>query len=667
MFHGKGKVLLGILFLVVTPNLIFCQQRSNENNNNDDITEKIRMLRKYFGGDENWHTVNPVLENEVSGLLNFLEDEPVGNILDNLSDFQKDTVSYVDRLPGEVKDSLKVPGYISAAEAGNEKERIKKAYRRDVKKEDLVVPGYVTERAKKRVKLIPEGKGLQLFADSVYIFPDSLVIPDVIPDSVLNSPDQFDRLVRIDEQRKAYVEKKRVVYNDSLLASYVNTAVTRYREQKYDEGLAFRIKRYSDSIKRNNLQVLNDHNNEVVSRVNDTISMVLRDLIAYADNVDTARVSVVNITGGRQDILLRNGRPNFSRVWLKNRQNDSLRVMMKSLDKRSVEMLIDDGVTFSRFKEKQKKDFDFASLRKDYNKFNKLDDRYEVETPWEIEGEGNLGFTQTHLDNWASGGQNSITLLLGFDGSANYTSSDKKIKWENSIDIDNAWLKPGKWDSVWQKSTDNVKIVSRFGLSAAKNNKWYYSVELNFNTQFFKGYKYPRSEYPDPISAFLAPAKTYFKLGMDYKPKDDLSVFVSPLSLKNVFVRDTSLIDQTDFGVDEGRKAFWEPGLNAEINFKTNLTPTITYDTDYTMFINYKDPFRKFDIDWENTFKMKLNNYITMQFMLHFVYDDDVTFSVYDSDGNEIGEETKWQIKEYFSLGFSYTISRDIKRTHRIH
>ncbi|WP_319502832.1 hypothetical protein [uncultured Draconibacterium sp.] len=136
--------------------------------------------------------------------------------------------------------------------------------------------------------------------------------------------------------------------------------------------------------------------------------------------------------------------------------------------------------------------------------------------------------------------------------------------------------------------------------------------------------------------------------------------------MKNVYVRDTALVDQTNFSIDEGRKAFWEPGLNADVKYKTNLTDNISYETKYKMFINYKDPFKKFDLNWENNFKMQLNSYIDMRLMFNFIYDDDVKFPIYDADGNKTGEEAKLQIKEFFTIGFTYKINKKVMRTHRI-
>lgn len=329
-----------------------------------------------------------------------------------------------------------------------------------------------------------------------------------------------------------------------------------------------------------------------------------------------------------------------------------------------MQMVIDDGVTFSRFKTKETKQFDFNSLEKEIADFSNVGKSYDVETPWRIGGDGNLGFTQTYLENWKKGGQSALALLVVLKGFANYSRADGKIKWENSMEIRNGWIRPGGEGSELQKNDDKFELTSRYSVSAFK--KWYYSTEFNYETQFFKGFRYPTKTYPDPISGFMAPGKLFFKLGLEYKPNKEFSLLLSPLTLKNVYVRDTVMIDQTKFGVDADRKSFWEPGLNADIKFKKNITPDISFETKYKMFINYKQPFRKFDINWENLLKMRLTDYINMQLMVHFIYDDNVLFPVYDSNDVKIGEEPKLQVKELITVGFAYKINRNVTRTKRI-
>jgi len=662
MFSARGKSILFTLFFLSFVQLGFAQNEKEEQK--QALESGMQILNNYFLKDNNWHVVEPGVGNNIKGLVNYLQDQPIDAIIKELNNAKLTQGNYVLRLPENVEDSLSVPGYVSAPMVAQNIEQIGEKYRNEVKVHEIMVPTSVVVQAESEVATIPEGKGIQLFIDSVYTFPDSLIIPEVIPDSVLNSPEQFYQLIRVDSIRNDLIESKRLAYNDSVKAVHINSVVREYRQKRYAEGLDFRIKRYKESIKVSNYQTLKIYNDKVIAEVNDSIKAVIDILTEYADFVDTTRISIINLAGESEDILLQNGNERFSRVWLKNEQNDSLRVMVKNTDKRSMQMLIDDGVTFSRFKEKQTKSFDFETLKGNYGKFNKVGKSYELETPWRIGGDGSAGFTQTYLENWKKGGKSALSTLIVLKGFANYSRKDDKVKWENSGEIRNGWIRPGGSEEELRKNDDKLEFTSRVGVSAFK--KWYYSSELNVNTQFFRGYKYPKADNPVPFSAFMAPVKTYFKVGLDYKPHKDFSVFLSPLTLKNVYVRDTSLVDQTKFNIDENKKAFWEPGLNADIKFKKNITETISYETKYKMFINYQDPFKKFDINWENLFKMQLTDYIGMQFMVHFIYDDNILFPTYDDDGAKIGEETRLQIKEFLSIGFTYKINKKVMRTHRV-
>ncbi len=662
MFSGKGKVFLFILLFTGFSKLLFAQNSVTEE---ELLRKNIEVLRSYFIENNNWHVVKKEVGSDVDALLHFIEDESLDEIIKNLNDTQRIGENYVMRLPENVEDSLSVPGFVSYTEQQKEIQNIETDYIANVKPEDITVPPAIIREAENEVRQVPEGEGMRLFTDSVYTFPEELYIPEVIPDSVLNSPDMFNELIRRDSLRRDYIETKRVFYNDSVKADYIARIVSVYRAEKYNENLQYRIKRYKDEVKLNNYFVLKAYNDEVVAQVNDSIKAVLNVLMDYADHIDTTRLSLLNLHGEKEDILLQNGSERYSRIWLKNEQNDSLAVMVKNTDKRTVQMLIDDGVTFSRFKEKQTKDFDFESLKPNNNKFRGVGKSYELETPWNIGGDGSIGLTQTYLENWKKGGKSALATLMVLKGFANYSRKDGKVKWENSAEFRNGWIRPGGDESELQKNDDKFEITSRYGLSAFK--KWYYSAELNFNTQIFRGYKYPKAKNPDVLSAFLAPSTTYLKIGLDYKPNKILSLFLSPLTMKNVYVRDTALVNPTSFGISEGRKAFWEPGLNADLGYKTKITEDISYETKYKMFFNYKDPFKKFDLNWENNFKMQLNSYIDMRLMFHFIYDDDVKFPVFDADGNDTGrKEAKLQIKEFFTIGFSYKINKKVMRTHRI-
>ena len=658
---------LNSLFLFITILIISSQvvgQTSKNESENETLQMSIQILKRYFYDDNQWYIAKPAMAKDVKGLINFIEDEPIDTVISNIFKSFAQKQTYVFRLPENVEDSLSVPGFYPFPLVQQRIGIIDVELKKEFENKQVSIPPSLLTDLETKLNLIPKGKGLQLFTKLVYTMPADLQIPEVIPDSVLNSPEEFQKLVKLDSTRAVYVEQKRISYNDSITTAYVDSVNNVYSKRAFEEELNYQIKRFSDSVKVNNYNILRGYNELVVNAVNDSISAVLGTLADYADFIDSTKVTMYNLSGNSTEIGLKSSEERFARFWLKNVQNDSLSVLVKSVGKSGMFMLIDDGVTISRYKPKETKEFDFRSLEKNISSLTAVGKGYEVETPWIIGGEGNIGFTQTYLQNWKKGGQSAISSLIVMKGFANYRRADGLVKWDNSGEFRNGWIRPGGKEEQLQKNDDKFEITSRFGVSAYK--KWFYSGEFNFETQFFKGYQYPRAEDAKPISAFLAPSRMFFKVGMEYKPNKDFSLLLSPFTVKNVYVRDTVLIDQTKFGIDADKKSFWEPGLNADLFYRRSITKDITFETKYKMFLNYKEPFQKFDINWENLFVMKLNEYVNMRLLVHFIYDDDVLFPIYNDNEVKIGEEPKLQVKEFFSIGFAYKINHKVQHSKRL-
>jgi len=659
----KCITLIFTLFIFIYP--AFSQQTKDENSA-ETLHKGLQILEKYFMQGNNWYVTSPEVGKNVKGLVHFINDEPIDSIITKLKKPSADSAfMYVFRLPENVSDSLQVSGYYPAGKVEKSIENIGMQLQNEFQQKELTVPMELISNIEGKVKLLQPGEGIKLFADSIYTLPDSLKMLDAIPDTMIQSNADFQRILRLDSIRNQFIKQKRLAYNDSLINAYRDSVIADYRQKKFEEEYNFRKIRFVDSVKVNNYQVLKNYNDSIVRSVNDSISSVIKTLVQYADFIDTTRLNISNLTNEKSEITLQDENERYTRVWLKNEQKDSLSVLIKSTDKHSIQMLIDDGVTFSRFTPKETKDFDFSTLSKEVSGLNGVGKKYEVETPWRLGGDGTVGFTQTYLNNWKKGGQSALSLLIVLKGSANYSRPDGKIKWENSGEIRNGWIRPGGEESELQKNDDKLEFTSRFGVSAFK--KWYYSAELNYETQFFRGYKYPTSANPTPISAFMSPAKTFFKVGFNYNPNNNFSLLLSPLTLKNMYVRDTALIDQTNFNIPPDRKGTWEPGLNADLGYKRKISDDISYETKYKMFINYKYPFSRLDVNWENLLIMRLTDYINMRMMVHMIYDSDVKFPVYDRNDVKIGEKPKLQLKQLITVGFSYTINRKIMRTRRIH
>ncbi|MDX1284012.1 MAG: hypothetical protein R3182_03325, partial [Draconibacterium sp.] len=83
---------------------------------------------------------------------------------------------------------LSVPGYITAEQSKTGVEKVGIDFQSEFNELSVRIPFNVIDDARMEADTIAADKGITLFTDSIYTMPDSLNIPEVIPDSVLNSP-----------------------------------------------------------------------------------------------------------------------------------------------------------------------------------------------------------------------------------------------------------------------------------------------------------------------------------------------------------------------------------------------------------------------------------------------------------------------------------------------
>ncbi len=632
----------------------------------DSLQVNLQLLKRSLSHGSNWRFTDSLTERRLHGLVHFIEREPIDTVLLYLGHRGgKELPVLVERRPEEVPDSLSVPGYVSHSQLQRMLRAIDEEVSREYLGRPVELPEALKEETLRKVPLIPEGMGMQLFTEGIYPLPDSLKILDAIPEQMVRTPADFRRILYLDSLRSSQAEARRIQYNDSLQRSALEKVTRDYRNSLIAERSIFLKNKRIATIRKNNLQFLKDYNDKVAAGLNDSLRQAVGWLAGFADLVDNTTVNLVNLTDASSPLMLSNAGSFFTRLWLKNAQNDSLAVLVQNLDKRSMRLVIEDGVTFSRFRQQAVKDFDFTTLNRPSVNLDHVSHRFQAYTPWTIGGDGTLGFTQTYLSNWKKGGKSALSILVVARGHANFSSD--KVKWENSAEIRNGWIKPG--EELIQKNDDKFEITSRLGLSAFQ--KWYYSAEADFETQFFDGFKYPDRERP--ISSFLAPARFLFKIGLDYKPTKNFSLFISPLTSKTVFVHDTLRVDKSAFGIKPGKSSYWEPGLNTDIQFKKELTPDIRFETKFRLFINYRAPFRYTDLDWENLLTIQLTDHINIRAMTHSIYDSKVLFDKLDKNGEPLlddkGEKLrgpKLQFKEFFTVGFTYRINRRVVRAREI-
>lgn len=399
-----------------------------------------------------------------------------------------------------------------------------------------------------------------------------------------------------------------------------------------------------DSIKQKAADTLNLVSFPVNQFLSDTLRYALNTILDHAE-MDSTSVWLYNITNDSTQLVIRKDAKEMRRFWLKNEVLDSLGIWVQAYDGKKLKFLIDDNYYYARYRKgKRKVNYTFESQRVDDN----LKDVQLIKiekSPWDFGGIGEILLSQTYLSNWTKGGENAVSSLLRTELNANY-KKDEYI-WNNSFRMKLGFMALAS-EGI-RKNTDTWEVNSNLGLKASK--KWYYSLALNFKSQLAKGYNYP--DVTNVISSFISPGNMYSSLGMEFKQNKKNSIIFSPVTYKAVFVIDTARVDQTKFGVAEGRMAKNEVGMYLKAQYIYEIKEDWNLENRLHFFTNYNG-FNKIDFDWEAILRVKVGPFFSFSFSTHLIYDTDTTFPIYDDSGTETGRKARLQFKEWLGAGITY-------------
>ena len=268
---------------------------------------------------------------------------------------------------------------------------------------------------------------------------------------------------------------------------------------------------------------------------------------------------------------------------------------------------------------------------------------------WKKSGVLSLNMAQSSFTNWAAGGQNSVALNGLINMTANYRM--KKTAWDNTLTIGYGKMVQKGTELGWVKTDDRIDFQSKYGYQASE--KWFYSGLMSFKTQMDKGYNYPDTDHK--ISDLLSPAYLLFSLGMDYKPSDRFSVFLSPLTSKNTIVRDDELSAKGAFGVEPGKNFRGELGAYANLAFKQDeILKNVNFMTKLDLFTNYLKNPQNIDVSWEALLVLKVNEYISATVNTLLLYDDDILIKIGEDGSGTPRLGRRVQFKEVIGVGFTY-------------
>ncbi|MCH4147577.1 MAG: DUF3078 domain-containing protein [Prevotella sp.] len=260
---------------------------------------------------------------------------------------------------------------------------------------------------------------------------------------------------------------------------------------------------------------------------------------------------------------------------------------------------------------------------------------------WTFSGDYYLQFLQNFVSsNWYKGGESNYSMVGSVTLNANFNNK-QKVKWENKLEM-KLGFQTSREDSLhsMRASENLLRFTSKYGLQASK--KWYYTAQLIAYTQFMRQWV---SNSQTLTTDFLGPLVVNLSLGMDYNVdwmnhKLTGSVHLAPAAYNYKYVNRESLASR--YGIDAGKHHLNDFGSQITVDLLWKFSDNISWKTRLYGYTTYQ----RAELEWENTLTFKFNRWISSNIFVYPRFDDGAT---------RINDHSYWQLKEYASVGFSYS------------
>jgi len=253
----------------------------------------------------------------------------------------------------------------------------------------------------------------------------------------------------------------------------------------------------------------------------------------------------------------------------------------------------------------------------------------------------NVNLTQGSLSNWASGGDK---FSLAINTYFNYYKYFRKGKhnWDNNLDLFLGFVQTTSLGS--RKNDDRIDFVSKSGHEIT--SKLYASGLFNFRSQLFDGYTYGANNTAKFSSTILSPAYVFLSAGLDFRPDKHLSVFFSPITSRWTIVMNVKLSQMGAYGVQPGKNSINAFGALSSVNYTKEILSNVFYKGRVDLFSNYRKKAKNVDLFFTNSVVFKINKYMSANYNLDLIYDDDVRIFGPNRNGAAL------QLKSILGIGF---------------
>ena len=244
---------------------------------------------------------------------------------------------------------------------------------------------------------------------------------------------------------------------------------------------------------------------------------------------------------------------------------------------------------------------------------------------WSYGGKTALLFNQSAFSKWASGGINNVSLTLNVDYEINYKENGWSWDTKGKASYGLSYL---EGDKFLKKTNDQLEINSLLGKEFS--DTWSYSTILNFKSQIARGYRFGTDDEGEETRSlkthFFSPAYLQFGVGLYWKKSKYAWVNIAPFTQRITFVSRQFTNDLEDgktyFGVLKGANHLFELGASITGFYKLKAMKNVFIENRLAVYSDYLGKPENIDFDYTLAAEMRVNELISTQLEVQFVYDD---------------------------------------------
>jgi len=255
----------------------------------------------------------------------------------------------------------------------------------------------------------------------------------------------------------------------------------------------------------------------------------------------------------------------------------------------------------------------------------------------------------------AGSGENRLG--FGINSTAMANLKDGRFSWNNSLTLAYGIQKTGSgyledYPGIkipFKKNVDRLLFNTAAAYRMSYFSKFYYTTDFAFNSQLATTFEenYLKAAIPGAkaISQFLAPATLQWSAGIDYRHDTFLSVFLSPVSIKTIVVKNDSIANspvcdrqQKIIGSVHGNPLYVEGdslyvknvrsqfGMSFKLNYENSFfKDQLKIQSTLALFNTYAPSENKrIDVEWRNEISFRLKRMFSIALSNELSYDDDI-------------------------------------------